>query len=107
MNEISESINRKKLVIQKQIDRSTEIKIMMEKTLRKNIQIGEYKDIIRSNVGTIAIQMGLIEHYKKDLKDGHLSDPFNILKETNMLRSFEQETRKKFQVPDSIPVIYK
>ena len=107
MDEMSKSLNKTNLVIQKQLDQAIEIKIKTEKALRKNIQLGKHKDTIRINIASIVIQMGFIEHYRKALKKGHLSEPFNILKETDKLRRFEQESRKKFHVPDSIPVIYK
>ena len=106
-NEVSESTNKRNLVIKEQINKSTEIKIMMEKALRENIQNDVDEDIIRSNIASIITQMVFIRQYKKALKDGFLFSPFLILKEPNTLKNIEQEIREKFHVPKSIPVVYK
>ncbi len=114
MNEVSENIDRRSLVIQKLIDKYTEIVIMLEdglrKILRDDLSVEANKNDIMFQIRLIGIYSGFVEYYKQKLHDKTvflLPPSLSDIGDTNRLRKIEQEIRKKFDVPKSIPIIYK
>jgi len=105
MNEVSESKKRRNLVIKRQIDMFIKIIKIAEKGLKRNLMgdLTEYqnKKNIEQQIRTIVVYMSYIDGFKQT------NVPLmSVVGDKARLRKIEQDIRKKFQVPNSIPVIY-